>query len=243
MTSSSNEPVSDALGSSRRAASSSSATSGRPPDRSATRRSRLADARSPSMPSIRAASSSRSSGGSVRRSGGRGPATIDPRSAVHGSSRPTTSGWCVPMIASRCSRAIRGQERHQRPGGGIGEVQVLDDEHDRMLFAHPSEQPEDTFEGPCLATFRGGRPAAVDRDADRRQARREIGQQPDDLGRRRTEQAGEVIRRDVAQGRSDRPDDGAVRLVGAGRPGASRAGRSSARAARASARWPRRGNG
>ena len=92
MTSSSKEPVSDALGSSRRAASSSSATSGRPPDRSATRRSRLADARSPSMPSIRAASSSRSSGGSVRRSGSRGPATIDPRSAVHGSSRPTTSG-------------------------------------------------------------------------------------------------------------------------------------------------------
>ena len=109
MTSSSKEPVSDALGSSRRAASSSSATSGRPPDRSATRRSRLADARSPSMPSIRAASSSRSSGGNVRRSGSRGPATIDPRSAVHGSSRPTTSGWCVPMIASRCSRAIRAR--------------------------------------------------------------------------------------------------------------------------------------
>ena len=109
MTSSSNEPVSEALGNSRRAARSSSATSGRPPDRSATRSSRLADARSPSIPSMRAASSSRSSGGSVRLSGGRGPAVIAPMSDVHGSSRPTTSGWWVPMIARRCSREIRAR--------------------------------------------------------------------------------------------------------------------------------------
>jgi len=64
-----------------------------------------------------------------------------------------------------------------------------------MLFAHPPEQPEDTFEGPCLATFRGGRAAAVDRDADLRQAWREVGQQPDDLGGRRPEQTGQGLGR------------------------------------------------
>ncbi len=111
------------------------------------------------------------------------------------------------------------QERDERPRGGIGLVQVLDDEDDRMLLAQPTEQPEDPFQRSCLAPFRGGRSAAGDRGADLDQPRLEIGQQPDDLGRGRTEQTGEDIRRQVAQGRADRPDDGAVRLVGAGRPG------------------------
>ena len=109
MTRSSNDPVSDALGSSRRAASSSSATSGEPPDRSATSRSRLADARSPSIPSIRAASSSRSSGGMTSRRGGCGPVTIASRSADHGSYRATTSDCAVPTMTRRWSRATRAR--------------------------------------------------------------------------------------------------------------------------------------
>ena len=88
-----------------------------------------------------------------------------------------------------------GQERDERPGRGIGQMQVLDDEDDRMLLAQPAEQAEDPFQRPCLAPFRGGRSAAVDRGADLGQPRLEIGQQPDDLGRRRTEQLGEDIRR------------------------------------------------
>ena len=81
----------------------------------------------------------------------------------------------MPTIASRWSRAIRARNVIKRPGRGVGAVQVLEDEHDRTPLAQPPEQPEDALEGPRLATFRGGRPAAVDRDADRRQARREIG--------------------------------------------------------------------
>ena len=106
MTSSSSEPVSEALGSSRRAASSSSATSGSPPDRSATSSSRLADARSPSIPSMRAASSSRSSGGERQPLGRprRRPA-IAARSADHGSSR----GDDVGLVGRRRS-----------PGAGRG---------------------------------------------------------------------------------------------------------------------------
>ena len=117
-------PSSDAVGSSRRAASSSSATSGLPPERSATSSRRLADARSPSMPSMRAASSPRSSPARVRRSSGRGAATTADTARSHGSSRGTMSGWSErdrppaaggPRRAPRRSRARASPRR--RDGG------------------------------------------------------------------------------------------------------------------------------
>ncbi len=83
------------VGSSRRAASSSSATSGRPADRSTTTTRTLADGRSPSIDSMSRASSSRASGPSVRRAGGRGAPSSSrqvraPRGRHVGARRPGT---------------------------------------------------------------------------------------------------------------------------------------------------------
>ena len=243
MTSSSNDPVSEALGSSRRAASSSSATSGRPPDRSATRSSRLADARSPSIPSISAASSSRSSGGRVRPVGrtrtGRDRAEVRRPRVVAADDVGLVGADDRQALFARDPR----QERDERPGRGIGEVEVLEDEDDRMLLAEPTEQAEDPLQRPRLAPLRGGRPAAVDRGADLGQPRREIGQQADDLGRGRTEQVGEDVRRACRAGPGRSPGRSGRTARRRWPARRSRAGRSSARAARASARWPRRGSG
>ena len=221
MTRSSNDPVSEALGSSRRAASSSSATSGDPPDRSATSRSRLADARSPSIPSIRAASSSRSSGGMTSRRGGCGPVTIASRSADHGSYRATTSDCAVPTMTRRWSRATRARKRDDRPCRGVGAMQVLDHEDDRVPLPEPAEQTEDALERPRLAPLGGGRAAAAGRSADRVEARRQVGQQADDLGRGRAEQVGQDRVGQRPEGRTDGPHDRAVGLVDAGGPGRS----------------------
>ena len=243
MTSSSNEPVSDALGSSRRAASSSSATSGRPPDRSATRSSRLADARSPSMPSIRAASSSRSSGGSVRRSGGRGPATIAPEVG-----RPR-------VVAPDDVRLVRADDRQplfaRDPGQERDSARVAASARCRSSMTSttgccsPSRPSSPRTPSRVRAWRRSGAVGSAAATGTPIAARRgaEIGQQPDDLGRRRT--------------RGDRPGRPSGGRAGPGRwPGRSgrtarrrwparpsRAGRSSARAARASGRSPRRGSG
>ena len=58
--------------------------------------------------SARPARRDRAAGGRAG-SGGRGLDVIAARSASHGSSRPTTSGWNVPTIASRWSREIRAR--------------------------------------------------------------------------------------------------------------------------------------
>ena len=47
-----------------------------------------------------------------------------------------------------------GQERDERPGRGIGQMEVLEDEDDRMLLAQPAEQAEDPLQRPRLAPFR-----------------------------------------------------------------------------------------
>ena len=243
MTRSSNDPVSDALGSSRRAASSSSATSGEPPDRSATSRSRLADARSPSIPSIRAASSSRSSGGMTSRSGGCGPVTIASRSADHGSYRATTSDWCGADDDQALIAGDPGEERDERPCRGVREVQVLDHEDDRVPLPEPAEQTEDALERPRLAPLRGGRARG------RRSKRRSRpGAAPGRAagGRPRTwpGRAGRPGSRRAAPGGSDRWPGRSGRRARRRGPARRQPGaRSSARAGRRSGRSPRRGGG
>ena len=215
-TRSSNEPVSELLGSSRRAARSSSATSGRPPDRSATRSSRLAEARSPWMPSISAASSSRSSGGRSSRVGGRGLGRDrgevgQPRVVAPDDVRLERADDRQPLVARD-----PGQERDERPGRGVGPVEVLDDEQDRAVLAEPAEHAEDALQRPGLPSLRGG-------DARGRRSRRRSAR----AGRRgraaggTTSEAPEPSRSARTSSGSARragpmrPDDGAVRLVDA----------------------------
>ncbi len=87
------DPVSDVLRSSRRAATSSSTTSGEPADRSATRITIEADGRVPSIPSMRPAISPRDSGASSTRTGGRSPASMTWRFSRSGCSLVRRSGW------------------------------------------------------------------------------------------------------------------------------------------------------
>ena len=102
---------------------------------------------------------------------------------------------------------------------GIGPMQVLEREHDRSPFAEPPEQSEDPFERPGLAPL-GRRPAAAPcRRLDDLEDRREVGQQPDHLRSGRSEQVGQVIDGQGAQGRPDGPHDRSVRFVRPGGPG------------------------
>ena len=93
--------------SSRRAAISSSITSGVPADRSATRTTTEAEGRSPSIPSIWLPISRRVSGARSTRTGARSPASITARFARNGCSRVSRSGCQVSTSDSRSSRAIR----------------------------------------------------------------------------------------------------------------------------------------
>ena len=130
------------------------------------------------------------------------------RSLDHGSSRGTMSGWSVAMIARRWSRAIRERKRDERPGRGIGAVEVLEDERDRPSLAEPAEHAQDGFEGPRLASL-GRAGDALDRLAEpHRRARAAAGRRRAAAGPRTVSSAGIV---ECAQGRADRPDDRGVR--------------------------------
>ena len=109
MTSSSSDRVSEAPASSRRAARSSSAIRALPRERSETSSSTEADGRSPSIPSIKRASSSRRSGSRRRRSGGRAASAIAPSVSWSGWRRVSSSGWYVAMTHSRPGRETRAR--------------------------------------------------------------------------------------------------------------------------------------
>ena len=68
----------------------------------------------------------------------------------------TTSGWWVAMRASRWVRAIRARNVTSARVAGVGTVEVLEDDHDRLVLAEAPKQPEDPLEGPGLASFGGG---------------------------------------------------------------------------------------
>ena len=219
MTRSSKDPVSEALGSSRRAASSSSATSGEPPDRSATSRSRLADARSPSIPSIR-----RGQLVPIERRDDEPARRLRPGHDRIEVRRPrVVPGDHVGLRGPDDDQALiagdPGEEGDDRPGRGVREMQVLDHEDDRVPLPEPPEETEDALERPRLAPLGGGRAAAAGRCADRVEARRQVGQQADDLGGGRAEQVGQDRVRQRPERRTDGPHDRAVGLVDAGGPG------------------------
>jgi hypothetical protein len=190
MTRSSNDPVSEALGSSRRAASSSSATSGDPPD------ARPRAGAGWPTPLALDALDQRGQLIPIERRDDKPPGWLRP-----GHDRIEIRG---PRFVPGDDVGLRGpdddealiagdprQERDDRPCGGVREVQVLDHEDDRVPLPEPAEQTEDALERPRLASLGGGRAAATGRSADCVEARRQIGQQADDLGGGRAEQVGQ----------------------------------------------------
>ena len=72
-----------------------------------------------------------------------------------------------------------------------------------MPLPQPPEEPEDALEGPRLPTLGGGLATVVGLRADRRESRAELGQEPDDLGRRGTQQVRQGVIGQSEQ-RSDR---------------------------------------
>ncbi len=95
------------------------------------------------------------------------PQRLDPEAL----SRPTRTGHgddvggqrvgsrhLVRLIGRDEADAMRpldlGKERGESPGAGIGVMEVLEDEHDRLAFAQPAEDPEDAFEQSRLAPLR-----------------------------------------------------------------------------------------
>ena len=126
-----------------------------PPRRSATRTSPEPVGRSPSIASMRSASSLRSSGSSVRRAGGR-------RASMMAASRGKRvgAGHLVGLVARDEAHPVGpldpGQECREGSGRGIGVVEILEDEEDRLALAEPAEDPQDPFEDARLAPLRRG---------------------------------------------------------------------------------------
>ena len=147
-TSSSSVEPSDSPGSSRRAASTSSAMSGSPPERSATSSRAAAVGRSPSISVTSWARSKRSSGPSS--------------SCVGGSDAPVIEASCGwQRVAARDPvRAVgqeqaqprgardAGEERREVAGPGVGVMEVLEDEQDRLALPCPLEQALDRLADP-----------------------------------------------------------------------------------------------
>ena len=98
-------------------------------------------------------------------------------------------------------------------------MKVLEHEHDRPALPETTEESEDALEGPRLPALGRGLAAFVDRCTDRRESCAELGQEPDDLGRRRAEQPGQRVVGQRDESRADGSDDRTVWLVRVGGPG------------------------
>ena len=142
------------------------------------------------------------------------------RSAVHGSSRATTSGWCVPTIVSRWSREIRA--RNVTSARVAASARWRSSRTSTTGCRSPSRpsRPRIALEGPRLAPFgtRSGRPRRSGRRAPSRRGPRS--------GRSRTtsdvagpSRSAQHVVGQVEEGRADGPDDRPVRLVRVGGPG------------------------
>ena len=115
--------------------------------------------------------------------------------AAHvGLERPDDGQALVPRDA--------GEERDERAGRGIGAMQVLDDEQDRMLVPHPAEQTEDALHDPRLAALRRGDAAVGCPALELAQPIAEVREQADDLAGGRTESSRQDVGRQLPEHRS-----------------------------------------
>ena len=216
MTRSSNRPVSEAPDSSRRAAISSSATSGIPPLRSATRTSADPVGRSPSIPSRRSASSPPAEWldpNLLGRAAGVGHRHDVRRERVR-------AGQLVRLVGGDEADAVGpldlGEERRECPGPRIGVVEVFEDEEHGLSLAEPAEDAEDSLEEAGLAPLGGRDARPVGYGAEARQPAVELGHEPEVVVDARAEEVDEGVVRQRGQGRAEGPEDRGVRLVRAG---------------------------
>ncbi len=171
------------------------------------------------MPSMSVASSLRSSGGSINRTGGtsaaaEGPARVRPRVAPERT---------VHRLGRDDRQALVGrdpaEERHQGTRRGIRVMEVLDHDDDGSRLPEPPERAEHALERPCLAPLRrSGRPGRHTRPLEPGGDR---GEQQGDVTRRRAQGPLERVVGQRGEDGFEGADDRPVRLVGTGRPGAA----------------------
>ena len=149
---------------------------GRGPTRSAARPRSPGRAR-PARPARTAGSRSGPGRGPPPPPSRRGSGSADGR----GSARPAAS---VPIRQTRCARRIRLMNDTKARRAGVGVVEVLEDEQDRLPLGQPADDAEQALEDPALAALERGRGRAVRQRPGRRQAPDDLGEEPDDvLGR------------------------------------------------------------
>ena len=150
----------------------------------------------------------------LHRSGGRGDRRerAGPRVVARDDVRLVRDDERQPLV-----RGDPGEKGHQRPGGGIRPMQVLEDEHDRLPLAEPAQHAEDAFERARLASF--GRALVPDRrqPAGAVEPSRDPRHDAGEVRRGGTEDGVELVVRERVEGRPDGPHDRTVRLVRAGR--------------------------
>ena len=204
--------VRDTVGSSRRAARSSSATSGRPPDRSTTTTRTLADgalALDGFDEAGQVVATKRPEGHPVRlaRRAIERPQVDGPRVVAADGIRLVGPDDRHPLGAGD-----PGQEGDERSGPGVGAVQVLDDQQDRAPLPEPPDDAEDPLEQSRLAAFgnRGQDPVPV---VARAQARPQFGQEAEQLLGRAAHDGGQVRVGERGEDRTHRPDQRRIRRI------------------------------
>ena len=111
------------------------------------------------------------------------------------------------------------EERGQGTCRAVRVVEVLEHQHDRLLFAHPGQESVDAFQDAALAAFGRNDGRSLGDQAKVREPRRQGRHEPCELGRRRP---GEVRQGVVCRSLEDRRETGDDGRVGPAEGGGDR---------------------
>ncbi len=114
-----------------------------------------------------------------------------------------------------------GQEGRQRPGSGVGIVEVLEDQEDGPALAETGQEAQDRLEHPRLTPLGVDRGRAGRQQPQRGQAGLGIGDQAQDLLGAGLDQGRQLAVRDAIEEAGEGDADRRVRIPGAARPGAA----------------------
>ncbi len=118
-----------------------------------------------------------------------------------------------PDEAHALGPADPAAERHERPAPGIGVVEVLDDEEDRLALGEPADDTKQGLEDPPLASLEGGRGRAIGQGSGSRQAPDRLREEADDILGGGPGETSELRIVDAEEQRPEGADDRTVRLV------------------------------